>query len=332
LATHSISHRERLEKCLRGEKPDRTPVALWRHFPVDDQTPEGLAGAVLNFQQAYDFDLVKVTPASSFCLKDWGVEDAWRGATEGTRDYTRRRIYHPDDWGQLNVLDPYRGYLADQLSCLDMINSEIGQHTPVLQTIFNPLSQAKNLAGGNLLISHLRKAPDAVHEGLKIIAESTLEFIKAAKKTGMAGIFYAVQHASYALLTEDEYQAFGEAYDLLILEEVKNLWCNMLHLHGTDVMFDLVSTYPVQIINWHDRDTKPSLADAATQFGGILCGGLQREDTMVLGTPSRVTAEATDAIMETRGMRFILGTGCVLPTIAPRGNILAARQSVELAS
>jgi uroporphyrinogen decarboxylase len=330
LATQSINHRERLEKCLNGEKPDRTPVALWRHFPVDDQTPEELAGAVLNFQQVYDFDLVKVTPASSFCLKDWGVDDAWRGATEGTRDYTRRRVIHPDDWRHLNVLDPYRGHLSDQLSCLDMIMTAMGQHTPVLQTIFNPLSQAKNLAGGALLISHLRKYPDAVHEGLKIIAASTVEFIDAAKKTGIAGIFYAVQHASYTLLTEDEYRAFGEAYDLKVLGEVQNLWCNMLHLHGNDVMFNLVSTYPVQVINWHDRDTEPSLIDAKKRFGGVLCGGLQREDTMVLGTPARVTAEATDAITETGGVRFILGTGCVLPTIAPRGNILAARQAVEL--
>ena len=27
----------------------------------------------------YDFDLVKVTPASSFCLRDWGAEDRWTG-------------------------------------------------------------------------------------------------------------------------------------------------------------------------------------------------------------------------------------------------------------
>ena len=63
-----ISHRERMLACLNGEQTDRPPVAFWRHFPVDDQTPETLAAAALNFQKTYDFDLVKVTPASSFCL------------------------------------------------------------------------------------------------------------------------------------------------------------------------------------------------------------------------------------------------------------------------
>ena len=330
MASHLITHRQRLEDCVSGNQPDRPPVALWRHFPVDDQTPDGLAAATLEFQHLYDFDLVKVTPASSFCLKDWGVEDTWRGATEGTREYTKRIIHQPDDWGKLPVLDAYRGYLSDQLTCLELITRELGSATPVIQTIFNPLSQAKNLAGNSLLITHLRKYPEALHEGLRVIAESTIQFIDAAIKTGIAGIFYAVQHASYSLLNEQEYRAFGSAYDRAILASVNKLWLNMLHLHGNEVMFDLIAEYPVQVINWHDRDTSPNLSEASKRFSGVLCGGLQREDTMVLGTPQRVTAEATDAIVTTGGIRFILGTGCVLPTIAPRGNIRAAREAVDL--
>ena len=88
------THRERLETCLSDHILDRTPVALWRHFPVDDQTPEGLARAILAFQRTFDFDLVKVTPASSFCLKDWGSQDEWHGDTEGTCRYTHRVIHH----------------------------------------------------------------------------------------------------------------------------------------------------------------------------------------------------------------------------------------------
>lgn len=94
-------------------------------------------------------------------------------------------------------------------------------------------------------------------------------------------------------------------------------------------MFDLFSDYPVSIINWHDRDTQPSLADGKRRFKGVVCGGLQRERTMVLGTPETVILEAKDAIEATQGTRFILGTGCVMPMITPRANILAARRSVE---
>lgn len=93
-------------------------------------------------------------------------------------------------------------------------------------------------------------------------------------------------------------------------------------------MFDAFLDYPMAIINWHDRETPPSLSEAQTRYSGVVCGGLRRWETMVLGTPEQVRAEALDAIQSTGGQRFILGTGCVLPTTAPRGNILAARQSV----
>lgn len=324
------THRQRMENCLADAALDRPPVALWRHFPVDDQTPEGLARASLHYQNIYDFDLLKVTPASSFCLKDWGVNDEWRGATEGTRDYTHRVINHPDDWERLQPLDPYQGYLGAQLECLRLITRQLGQDTPVIQTIFSPLSQAKNLAGSQALLVHLHKYPDALHAGLQKLAETTSRFIEAALKTGISGVFYAIQHAQFNLLSADEYHHFGRRYDLQVFEPLQNSWLNLLHLHGSDVMFDQIADYPIQIINWHDQDTWPSLNVAKERYPGVVCGGLQRDKTMVLGTPELVKQEALKAIEATGGRRFLLGTGCVTPITAPHGNLLAARQAVEM--
>jgi uroporphyrinogen decarboxylase len=325
-----VTHRQRLETCLSGEIPDRIPVALWRHFPVDDQTPQGLARAVLAFQQNFDFDLVKVTPSSSYCLQDWGARDEWRGATEGTRDYTHRVIQHPDDWGRLAVLDPRSeshpaSHLSAELECLRLLRKALGAHTPILQTIFSPLAQAKNLVGGSDLLVHMRRFPDALHAGLQTILESTRRFIEASRQEGIDGIFYAVQHAQYGLLSEAEFQAFGKDYDLQALELSSDLWLNMLHLHGLDVMFDRVADYPLQIINWHDRETAPSLSIGQSRFPGVVCGGVNRS-TLVLGSTEQVRSEALEAVQATAGQRFILGTGCVTPIIAPYGNIQALAQ------
>jgi uroporphyrinogen decarboxylase len=173
------THKERIQACIRGEIIDRPPVALWRHFPVDDQTPETLAKATLHFQQIYDFDFVKVTPASSFCVRDWGVEDEWRGDTEGTRQYTKRVIHDPGDWERLQVLDPSAPHLAAQLECLRLIRAELGPDTPILQTIFSPLAQAKNLAANQTLMAHLSSHPEAVMKGLATITETTRRFVVA---------------------------------------------------------------------------------------------------------------------------------------------------------
>ncbi len=328
MSTATIHHRDRLETCLSGEAPDRVPVALWRHFPVDDQTPDGLAAATAHFQRTFDFDLIKVTPSSSFCLKDWGADDVWRANPEGTRDYTRRVIQRAEDWARLPLLDPTSGHLGDQITCLRILAAEFSPHTPLVQTIFSPMAQAKNLAGGEELLVHMRKAPEALHAGLERITQVTLRFIDECRKTGIAGIFYAVQHAQYGLLSESEFDTFGRYYDLRVMEAVRDCWLNIVHLHGSEVMFDKVADYPARVINWHDRQAEPSLAEAASRFEGVLCGGLRQWETMVLGTPDQVAAEARDAIQTTLGRRFILGTGCVVPVIAPSGNLFAARQIV----
>lgn len=312
--------------CLAGEPPDRIPVALWRHFPVDDQDPQALAAAHLAFQRTYDFDFVKVTPASSFCLKDWGVEDVWEGDPEGTRRYTKAIISKPADWESLPELNASAPHLAAQLACLRRIRRELGPETPVLQTVFSPLAQAKHLSGEHLLLNHMRTSPAALSAGLATIAASTKSFIEAAVQTGIDGIFYAVQHAQAALLSPAEFNHFGREFDLDVLASASQLWFNLLHLHGEGVYFEAISDYPVHVINWHDRETSPSLAVARDIFQGALCGGLGR-DTLVYRTPDHIRSEAADAIKQVHGRGLILSTGCVVPIIAPHGNLVAARDS-----
>ncbi len=307
--------------------PDRTPIALWRHFPVDDQNPETLASSALHFQNTYDFDIVKVTPASSFAVKDWGVEDQWIGDAEGSRRYTKRVVNKPEDWEKLNPLAPASPHLAGQLDCLRLLKKHLPSETPIIQTIFNPLSQAKNLAGNETLLAHLREYPEAVLKGLDTIAKTTKKFIEAARETGIDGVFYAIQHAQASILDFNEYKTFGLPFDQYVLNATEGLWCNMLHLHGRDVHFALLPFLNFQIVNWHDRETYPSLSEAQTLFNGVVCGGL-RQDTLVLEDRTKVMEEAQDAIRQTQGRRFILGTGCVVPITAAHGNIVAATKSV----
>jgi uroporphyrinogen decarboxylase len=226
-------------------------------------------------------------------------------------------------------LDPEQGVLGEQLHCLASIHDAVGDEVPFIQTIFNPLSQAKNLVGKQQLLADLREAPAAVRQGLEAITATTVRFIEAARERGIAGIFLAVQHASWELLCEREFQEFGIAFDRRLLEAADGLWLNVLHLHGNRVMFDMLAEYPVQVINWHDRETPPSLSQGQARFGGAVLGGLRQWETMLRGTPDDVRREAGEAYDQTGGRRFILGTGCVTPITAPWANLRAARDVVE---
>lgn len=323
-----MSKRERLEATMAGQPVDRIAVALWRHWPGDDQRGADLARATLDFQRMFDFDFIKVTPSSNYCIADWGAESRWVGNQEGTREWGRRVIQQPEDWTRLQVLDPTSGLLDEIRRALAIIGDQVGEEVPFIQTIFNPLAQAKNLAGERLL-ADLRQHPAAVKVGLETITETTIRFVEAARKTGIAGIFLALQHATYDLLAEAEYLEFGRPYDLRILEAAEGLWFNLLHLHGTNVMFDVVAGYPVQAINWHDQETPPSLGEALDRFPGALVGGLRQWETMLRGTPDWIQAEVQTAIEQTEGRRLVVGTGCVTPITAPVGNIRAVRGSVE---
>jgi uroporphyrinogen decarboxylase len=323
-----ITHRERLKACIAGEQPDRPPVALWRHFPVDDQDELALAQSHLAFEHTYDFDLIKLTAASSYSVKDWGVQDRWAGDPEGTRNYTGYVIKEPADWRRLPVLTPDAPALAAMLSCLRQVRAEVGPDVPILQTVFNPLSQAKHLAGDPVLMEHLRRDPGAIEAALETITESTKGFILAATDAGADGIFYAVQHGQASLLSRAQFEQFSSRWDKKVLEAAADLWCNMLHLHGEHVYFDDVLNYPTQIINWHDREAGPDLAEGFEKWPGVVCGGLGRS-TLVLGDPNAIREEAREALQVTSGKRLILSTGCVVPTITPHGNIRAARHAFD---
>jgi uroporphyrinogen decarboxylase len=323
-----MTRRERLEEAIRGRATDRPPVALWRHFPGDDQDPEELAASTVAFQREYDFDFIKVTPASSFCVRDWGAQDRWVGNEEGTREYFSHPVKTPHDWHSLKELDPSQGALGAQLRCLELIHEAVGNDVPFIQTIFNPLSQAKNLVGRGNLVAHVREYGAAVQAALEAITRTTVRFIEAARERGIAGIFLAVQHASYALLSEQEYKEFGLPFDLRLLEAADGLWLNVLHLHGNRVMFDLLADYPVQVVNWHDRETPPTLGEGQACVRGAVLGGLRQWETMLRGTAKDVRQEAEEALEQTGARRFILGTGCVTPITAPWANLRAARLAV----
>ena len=141
-----MNRRERLEAAIAGQSVDRVPAALWRHFPGDDQDPASLAAATIAFQRRWDFDFVKVTPASSFQIRDWGVQDEWQGNVEGTRHYTYHPVERAGDWRKLKALDARSGALGEQLKCLKMIVEALPE-VPVIQTVFSPLAQMKHLGG-----------------------------------------------------------------------------------------------------------------------------------------------------------------------------------------
>jgi uroporphyrinogen decarboxylase len=324
-----MSKRERLKAVLAGKPVDRVPAAFWRHWPGDDQRMESLAAAALDFQQRYDLDFIKLPVSSTYTVTDYGVKHEYQGSLMGDRVYKEHIIKKVEDWDNIAPLDINRGTYGWHLGALRAIIKRKEPETPVIVTMFNPLSVAAYLAGDETCLSHLRSHPEKVEKALKTIAETSASFARAAIEAGADGIFLSTRLASYEAMSEQEYQAYGRPGDLAVLSAAKDGWLNILHLHGQHPMFTQLADYPVQALNWHDRTTQIDLKEGGKLFPGILVGGIEQYKTLRFGAPQEVTQQAQDAIKQMNGRRLVLAPGCTYPLDVPQANLLALRQAVE---
>ncbi|MBI5302245.1 MAG: uroporphyrinogen decarboxylase [Chloroflexi bacterium] len=325
-----MNHRERMNAVLRGAPTDRVPVALWRHFPGADLKSETLAASVVAFQKKFEFDFVKVTPAGGYPAEMYGSQLEGKGNREGTRAHIVHAVNTLSDWDKLAPLDETNFVFQRESAALKLIRQQLGGDVHILQTIFSPLYSAGNIAGDRML-SDLRARPDVLHRALKAITETTIRFAVASLRAGADAIFFATQMATRSVVNESAFAEFGERYDLQVLEGLRAAKPDfiLLHIHGLDIYFDRLAQWNVDVINWHDRRTAPSLKNARTQSNKVLLGGVSEWETLTQGTPDAIRAEARDAIAQTGGRGFILGAGCVIPIDTPDENVRVVREVVS---
>lgn len=321
---------ERIQRAVERKPVDRPPVSFWRHFPGLDEDPFALAEALLAFHARYDLDFIKVMPTGVYCVEDWGCRVAYEGDIDGSRVCVEHAVRRPGDWANLRPLDPEVGALGRELQCLRQVVKGRPDDAPVLQTIFSPLSIAKKLAGDERFLADLRERPALIHGALEVIAETMSRYAAACLQSGGDGIFFATQVASSGLLTADEHHRFAEPYDRQVLEQVAGRSpFSVLHVHGLDIPFDVMATYPVPAINWHDRRTPPSLREAQQRYRGAVVGGLNEVGTLRDGPEDAVRAQVKDALAQTGGLGHILAPGCVVPLDVPETHLEAIRAAVE---
>ena len=324
-----MNHWERVRASLKGEETDRVPVSLWRHWPGDDETAQGLAKAMIDWQRRYDFDLLKFMPTGMYGVHDWGAQTEYNSGYRGNRLLVKPGIDGPQQWPTLAKLDITQGDYGKEVEAIRLAAAELQGSVPIMQTVFSPLTTAAKLRG-DAAYQDMREQPELLRAGLEIITDVTIRFTQACLAAGADGIFFATQGATRSLMSEEEYREFGMAYDVQVLNAVHDEGkLNLFHVHGEDIFFDLAASYPVDMINWHDRITSPNLKEAQARFGGVLVGGIEDRKVIAEGPLEELRFEARDAIEQTGGRRILVAPGCVIPTNTPDANIRAVIEAVQ---
>ena len=318
---------ERVEAALAGNAVDHPPVSLWRHFPERDQTAEALADVTMEWQGKFGFDFIKLMPPGDYATIDWGAESSYQGSTGGTRQTTIFPINTIGDWAKIKPVPIDRGRNREVIEAARLVDERLGGQIPVLQTIFSPLTIAMKLSDGKVL-AHLREDPSLVHEALHAITAVTRQLTAATLDRGAYGIFFATQCATTDLMSAEEYTEFGATYDIQVLEAAVDSRFTLIHIHGSNIMFDMLKTYPSNSLNWHDRRTSPSLADGQASSGRCVVGGIHEKEIATM-TAEQSAAQARDAVASLNGRNMMVGPGCVIPTTTPDVNVRAVVDAVR---
>jgi len=321
-----MNKQERILAALHNETVDQTPLALWRHFHQEDRDPATLAHATAAFAKRYDLDLVKLTPSGLYGVEDWGANIIYPNTVNDPPYLAFPAIALPNDW--LTLKQHNSVALERELQTIRLTRQQLGTDWPMVMTVFSPLTLAYKLAGEQL-VNHLRVAPDAVHVGLRSLTSVNAAFAHAALDAGADGLFFASQWMCAGFCTREEYEEFGLCYDLEVLEQVSyRSRITILHLHGTDVFFELADEYPVHAVSWHDRETQPSLAEARQRTDLAFCAGL---DVKLLrkGPAQAIADQVRDAVAQTGGRGLVLAPACVISPETPELHLRTAAKEAR---
>lgn len=306
--------RDRVMSAVAGRQSDRVPFSFWYHFQLEHPSGRPLAEAEIAFAKKYDPDFLKV------------MHDLKLDLPHGMAV-----IEKPEDWFRLEVLDGRCGGFGEQIEALRLIRRELPHDIPIIDTVFNPFASANKLCGRKLM-EYLHANFRAVQSGLMAICESLIRYTEAWISEGGDGIYYALDGAQVTVMSREEYSEIFLPLDRLILKTAMRLGTfNILHIHGMDIMFDILHDLPNHALSWSSRSTPPSLAVARDIHKGCLVGGID-EITISEKSPAEVREEVRQSLVEAGPKGFILAPGCAVPTDTPEENLFAIRQAVEEAA
>ena len=306
----TLRYRNLVQAALSGQDTPNCPVLMWKHHPERDQDACALAAATVEFQDLFDCDIVKISPASTYQLKDHGLEDAWRGDPIGRRAVVRTVIDTADDWRRLAEIDPLQGFTGEFVACAKIVRRHFPASVPVIITVFNPMFQAAMLAGMDRLGEHLRDAPDAVQEGLDRLLDNTLALIESLAAAGVDGVFFASQQAQTSMLPVNVYAEYGLPGDLACLSLARSaLPLNMLHLHGVGVHADLFSDL-TDVVLHYELDAESPRPEVLLSQGRPVSTG-PGPGLLAANPPTARIDEACASVLDRcQGRGFILSPGC----------------------
>ncbi|MBP3039821.1 uroporphyrinogen-III decarboxylase [Bacillaceae bacterium Marseille-Q3522] len=320
----SWTKHDRFQALLSGERADRPIVSGWRHFIDKEHNENDLAKITISFTKQYDWDWVKINPRATYLAETWGnVYDFQDYRSVFPRQKTTV-IPSAEQVFDIEVKKARQSnILMEQLQAVKKIREGLPD-TPLLQTVFSPLTVLLFLAGRSAYvyetvfgIEHpvtlealFTEQRFGAHHALHAIALTMADYVAELKNAGADGLFYAVTGTAHpGLFDEAMFNEFSRPYDAIVLEAAQ-YGKNILHTCGPYAQPERFNDYLIDGISWDtSAEGNPDL-DAhlkATKVGGV-DHTLFAENNL-----GKIRGQAERALSLMSNEAFLLAPNCAIP-------------------
>jgi len=299
--TGKLTHKERVDRALRGQDLDRPPFTFYHHYKRP--TPQLEAQDHLDFHRAYDTDIVKV-------MNDFDYPKSTTGK-----------------WWDLDPVDsPY----PDQLKTLQIVRDALNDDAYFIDTLYGPYMTAMILyqaqpqfAGRNdsdevrdeaiaALHEFQQSNPDGWHRAMEAITQSTINHIQHAKKIGASGTLVSVFNAESKFGSVSDYATYTRPYDKRVIEALADTKLTILHLHFLERPYiDQFTDFPAPILQHSVKTSGISIAEVRAKFSQTILGGVDEIDFQKL-TVDQMRQQWNEARQQA-GAKYIAAPGCSVP-------------------
>jgi uroporphyrinogen decarboxylase len=300
-ASSTLSHKERVDRALRGEDLDRPPFTFYHHYKRPTAQLE--ARDHLEFHRTYDTDIVKV-------MNDF--------------DYPQSTT------GKWYELKPLESPFPEQLATLKLVRDGLNGDAYFIDTIYGPYMTAMILFQSQPQFASLGKSeevqdeqikslhafqqqnPDAWHGALEAITQSTINHIRHAKDIGASGALVSIFNAESKFGSVADYERYTRPYDKRVLDVLADTKVSVLHLHYLERPYlDQFKDFHAPVIQYSVKTSGIPISEVRKKYSQPIAGGVDEIDYEKL-TVAEIRTQWTEARAQA-GTKYIAAPGCSVP-------------------
>ncbi|MDR3569205.1 MAG: uroporphyrinogen decarboxylase family protein [Syntrophobacteraceae bacterium] len=339
-----LTSMERVLLTLKGEETDRVPVCTLAigvvrqmcgvGFPDFSTNSELAAEAMIFANRLIGDDIFLCFTDLSVEAADFGQKIIYPANSTAHPDYENPLIAEPADYGRLARVNPaVTKRMSTYLDVCSRLVNRVGGECPVLGFVYGPLGVLGMMRGMEKLYMDLLEHPEQVKEGLEIVTDVLVEFVREQYARGVAGVCLDTLPASRSGVRPQMWEEFEGLYAARMAKAVTESGVLLAH-HGCGY-----SPYFKEVNKWINPSVYSfaDLAEGCRDFGELkqtyggqaTLMGYVPTDLLYSGTPMEVIGECVREIDQLgKNGRFILAPSCEYP---PNTSLQNARAMVTAA-